>query len=80
VLRRKNSFNLSLMCLPLFTFITVYIGTYYIIQKGPKLADKVSDATNAWISACFGELACSQVVLSQCTMHIGRSVAGARTA
>ncbi|KAL4858996.1 Phosphate-repressible phosphate permease pho-4 [Chlorella vulgaris] len=58
VLRRKNSFNLSLMCLPLFTFITVYIGTYYIIQKGPKLADKVSDATNAWISACFAVGGC----------------------
>lgn len=56
VLRRQNSFKLSLLCLPLFTFLTVYIGTYYIIQKGPKLADKVSDATNAWISACFGEL------------------------
>ncbi|PSC75854.1 sodium phosphate symporter [Micractinium conductrix] len=53
VLRRKNSYNKSLWMLPLFTFITVYIGCYYIIQKGPKLASKVDDVTNAWISACF---------------------------
>lgn len=55
MLRRKNSYVLSLWMLPLFAFLTVYIGCYYIIQKGPKLADKVSDSTNAWISACFGE-------------------------
>ncbi|KAL4434398.1 hypothetical protein ABPG75_000839 [Micractinium tetrahymenae] len=53
VLRRQNSYKLSLWMLPLFTFITVYIGCYYIIQKGPKLANKVSDGKNAWISACF---------------------------
>jgi sodium-dependent phosphate transporter len=53
VLRRQNSYKKSLYMLPLFTFITVYVGCYYIIQKGPKLADKVSDGTNAWISACF---------------------------
>ena len=57
VLRRQNSFKLSLWMLPLFGFITVYIGCFYIIQKGPKLADKVSDSENAWISACFGEAA-----------------------
>jgi sodium-dependent phosphate transporter len=33
VLRRKNSYKLSLWMLPLFTFITVWIGCYYIIQK-----------------------------------------------
>ena len=55
VLRRQNSYKLSLFMLPLFTLLTVYISCYYIIQKGPKLADKVSDSTNAWISACFGE-------------------------
>lgn len=33
VLRRKNSYTLSLYMLPLFTFITVYIGCFYIIQK-----------------------------------------------
>lgn len=53
VLRRKNSFTLSLWMLPLFGFLTVYVCTYYIIQKGPKLAEKVSDSKNAWISACF---------------------------
>ncbi|KAL4428574.1 hypothetical protein ABPG77_008886 [Micractinium sp. CCAP 211/92] len=53
VLRRKNSYKLSLWMLPLFTFITVYIGCFYIIQKGPKLANKVSNGKNAWISACF---------------------------
>ena len=26
-----------------------------IIQKGPKLADKVDNSKNAWISTCFGE-------------------------
>lgn len=26
-----------------------------IIQKGPKLADKVDNNKNAWISTCFGE-------------------------
>ena len=36
-------------------WVQVYIGCYYIIQKGPKLASKVDDVTNAWISACFGE-------------------------
>ncbi|PSC75765.1 sodium phosphate symporter [Micractinium conductrix] len=53
VLRRKNSYTLSLYMLPLFTFITVYIGCFYIIQKGPKLASKVPESKNAWISACF---------------------------
>lgn len=31
----------------------MYVGCYYIIQKGPKLSEMVSDGTNAWISACF---------------------------
>jgi hypothetical protein len=26
-----------------------------IIQKGPKLSEKVDNAKNAWISTCFGE-------------------------
>ncbi len=26
-----------------------------IIQKGPKLADKIDNSKNAWISTCFGE-------------------------
>lgn len=53
VLRRKNSYILSLWMLPLFAFLTVWVGCFYIIQKGPKLADKVSDSKNAWISTCF---------------------------
>ncbi|KAI7842860.1 hypothetical protein COHA_003478 [Chlorella ohadii] len=53
VLRRKNSYVLSLWMLPLFTFLTVWIGCFYIIQKGPKLADKVDNSKNAWISTCF---------------------------
>ena len=55
MLRRKNSYKLSLFVLPVLTLLTVYVSCYYIIQKGPKLADKVSEETNAWISACFGE-------------------------
>jgi hypothetical protein len=43
--------------LPLFSFLTVWIGAFYIIQKGPKLADKVSTNNNLWISTCFGERA-----------------------
>ncbi|KAL4422695.1 hypothetical protein ABPG75_008892 [Micractinium tetrahymenae] len=56
VLRRKKSYQLSLWMLPLFAFLTVWVGcsrVFYIIQKGPKLADKVSDSKNAWISTCF---------------------------
>jgi hypothetical protein len=53
VLRRKNSYILSLWMLPLFTFLTVWIGCFYIIQKGPKLSEKVDNAKNAWISTCF---------------------------
>ncbi|PRW33685.1 2,3-bisphosphoglycerate-independent phosphoglycerate mutase isoform B [Chlorella sorokiniana] len=53
VLRRKNSYVLSLWMLPLFTFLTVWIGCFYIIQKGPKLSEKVDNAKNAWISTCF---------------------------
>lgn len=53
VLRRKRSYQLSLWMLPLFSFIAVYVGAYYIIQKSPKLSDKVSDSQNLWISACF---------------------------
>lgn len=63
VLRRQNSYKLSLFMLPLFTLLTVYISCYYIIQKGPKLADKVSDSTNAWISACFAVGGCLIAIL-----------------
>jgi hypothetical protein len=55
VLRRQNSYTKSLWMLPLFSFLTVWIGAFYIIQKGPKLADKVSTNNNLWISTCFGE-------------------------
>ena len=55
VLRRQNSYFKSLWMLPLFAFLTVWIGVFYIIQKGPKLSDKISTNTNLWISSCCGE-------------------------
>jgi hypothetical protein len=48
VLRRQNSYKLSLWMLPLFTFITIYIGCYYIIQKGPKLVRSWENAAGWW--------------------------------
>jgi phosphate/sulfate permease len=48
VLRRKNSYVLSLWMLPLFAFLTVYVGCYYIIQKGPKLVSWASSCCARW--------------------------------
>jgi phosphate/sulfate permease len=58
VLRRKNSYVLSLWMLPLFAFLTVYVGCYYIIQKGPKLV--------IWTSSCMCMLDCVITNVAAC--------------
>jgi hypothetical protein len=50
VLRRSDSYHLSLYMLPLFTFITVWVGVFFIIEKAPKLVRllDVAPAIPAW--------------------------------
>lgn len=54
VLRRQNSYSKSLYLLPIFTFMTFFIVTMFIIKKGIPNLDKSivnDDGKIAWISA-----------------------------
>jgi len=53
VLRRKNSYNLSLYMFPLFTFLTVFIVVWFVLKKaGANFGTKDIGAGEAsWISA-----------------------------
>ncbi len=56
VLRRKNSYELSLWLFPLYTFLTFFVIVYFIIKKGGQAFgwQKTPDSKAAWIAATFG--------------------------
>jgi solute carrier family 20 (sodium-dependent phosphate transporter) len=62
VLRRKNSYELSLWLLPLYTFLTFFVIVYFIIKKGGQAFgwQKTPDSKAAWIAAVFG--ACCMIL------------------
>ncbi len=62
VLRRKNSYELSLWLLPLYTFLTFFVIVYFIIKKGGQAFgwQKTPDSKAAWIAATFG--ACCMIL------------------
>jgi hypothetical protein len=51
VLRCRDSYTLSLYMLPLFTFITVWVGVFFIIEKAPKLV-RLLPAQQGWRLGC----------------------------
>jgi phosphate/sulfate permease len=60
VLRRRDSYTLSLYMLPLFTFITIWVGVFFIVEKAPKLVRLLPAASSATLppSKCGWRCGC----------------------